>query len=148
MEWRMGQREAPGHFSQSLCFWLWLWQLLCLLCGRTSCTGLQVHGRSPPGRPYQSSRHLSGDGPSPATAPPPCVFWPNHGAGSSFLFSLIPRSLPFPLVFQVFQHPPKGSSLEIPSLNSWQALSLSDWLLADHLCLKPGSIKHEKSNCG
>lgn len=65
-----------------------------------------------------------------------------------FLLSLIPRSLPFPLVFQLFQHPPKSSSLEIPSLNSWQALSLSDWPLADPLCLKPGSVKHKKFTFG
>lgn len=108
---------------------------------------LQFHGRSPPGQPYQSSRHLSGAGPSPG--PRTCsVSWPNHRAGSGFLLSLIPPSLPFPLVFQLFQHPPKGASLEIPSLNSWQALSLSDWPLADSLCLKPGSVKHEKFNFG
>lgn len=108
---------------------------------------LQFHSHSPPGQPYQSSRHLSGAGPSPG----PCtssVSWPNHCAGSSFLLSLIAGSLPFPLVFQLFQHPPNGSSLEIPSLNSWQALSLSDWPLADPLCLKPVSIKHEKFNFG
>ena len=44
-----------------------------------------------------------------------------------------PWSLPFCLAFQPFQHHCKGSPHSIPSLNSWQVLSLSDWSLTELL---------------
>lgn len=69
----------------------------------------------------------------PSAHSTPSSGWSEPRASGSFLLALLPGSLRFALALQLLQHECQGSPRYIPSLNSWQVFSLSDWALTDPL---------------